>query len=375
MMRAKQRIKDFFDTHYRNFNEYRSEIAIRNLQLIRMTCIIGSCLFAAYYIVTTVFFSSWAISPLYALIVPALLMFLPFVSRASRTERIDVKGIMRAAYLLYLVLMCYLIILSVFPHPDVPSVYFPLFVLIAPVIFVLPINLHIITTIVSYVVFCVLVVCFKSRVCWSHELFEATTASVFAIVIAFFMSQFRVQTNQSTEKYFKMSRTDGLTGLLNKTAGLSIMESYTLGARGESYAVLFLDIDRFKDINDTYGHLEGDGLLRTIGERLTDMFRKGDVLCRFGGDEFLILMKDVHSEKYAREKASDIIKTLRELGEAHPYTLTCSIGIYLSETHKDDLDEVLLRADKALYQAKSRGRNRYHVYRGEGENDKIAEEE
>lgn len=362
MRSVKQWLTALVQTQSRYFEEYRDEIAIRNLHLIRMTCIAGSCIYVAYFAVTAIFFADKCISPLYGLIVPVLLAFLPYVSRSLRAERIDARGTSRVTYLLYIVMLSYIIIMSVFPNPTVPSAYYPLFVLMAPVIFVLPLYLHLATAAAGYVVFFSLVMCFKSPECRSHELFEATTAIVFAIVIILFMSQFRVQTSQSTEKYFKLSRTDGLTGLMNKTTGLALMESYAESPLNERYAVLFMDIDGFKSINDTYGHLMGDELLRKIGATLSEMFRRGDVICRFGGDEFLVLMKDISDKKVVKTKSSDVIAAIRALSDKQPYTLTGSVGICISTTREQTLDEVLLRADKALYEAKNRGKNQYRIY-------------
>jgi diguanylate cyclase (GGDEF)-like protein len=261
--------------------------------------------------------------------------------------------------------MLYLIIMSVFPHPNVPSVYYPLFLMMAPVLFILPAYQHVVMTVLSLIVFYALVLRYKMPVCWAHELFEATTAAVFSGIVVVLMTQFRIQSDSLKSKYYALSRRDSLTGTLNKAAGEEAARECLNGMRKSDHAaMLLLDIDNFKSINDSFGHLEGDRILKLIGSTLITLCRKDDIVCRFGGDEFMILLRDVHAAGAAAEKARNILDEIARLdidGKL-PKTPALSIGICYYGDDKIDCEELIRRADAALYHAKRAGKNRFEVW-------------
>jgi diguanylate cyclase (GGDEF)-like protein len=345
------------------FIDSSKEIAVRNLRLMRLACGTCICFYLLYWAVTALFFREWMISPLYGLIVPILAVFLYYSGKSVQSENINVKTAQRATLLLYCALMAYAIVMSVFPHSNVPSAYYPLFLLMAPVIFILPAYQHILITGVSLVIFYVLVLGYKSPACWSHELFEATTAAVFSMVVIIFMTQFRLQSDHLKEKYYKLSRQDSLTGIVNKSTGLEIAQEYLDTAkRNEKCALLFVDIDSFKSFNDTFGHIEGDNLLTSLGATLSMLCRKSDIVCRFGGDEFIIVLKDVFTLDMVKRKAQNILDSVSRIELRSRKQMTCSIGIYFRDYGRVTVQEMIHRADIALYQAKNNGKNRYEVY-------------
>ncbi len=124
-----------------------------------------------------------------------------------------------------------------------------------------------------------------------------------------------------------------------------------------------LDIDHFKNINDTYGHIAGDDVLRKLAIELRDHMRHPDTIGRYGGEEFLIVLP--HSTiKAAAEQAERLCKHIRSLvieSNDIKISLTISIGIAQYKIHKEDWQEFLSRADSALYQAKNNGRDRWVV--------------
>ena len=134
----------------------------------------------------------------------------------------------------------------------------------------------------------------------------------------------------------------------------------TRGRRtGEETAVLFCDIDNFKDINDTYGHAAGDEVLRTISERVAATIRQDDLAARIGGDEFLVLLTGVHDldETTAiAEKIRTAVSTSIGLDHAR-VTPTLSIGATLARID-ESTDHLIARADQAMYDAKNAGRDR-----------------
>ncbi|WP_286270668.1 EAL domain-containing protein [Thalassotalea hakodatensis] len=127
------------------------------------------------------------------------------------------------------------------------------------------------------------------------------------------------------------------------------------------FAVLFIDLDRFKLINDTLGHHAGDEFLKEIAKRLTICVRDNDILARLGGDEFVILLDSLQSQDDVEEVATRIISAIEKPFDINGHTLysNASIGIALCNHHYNDANEILRDADAAMYQAKSMGRGRY----------------
>ncbi|WP_029006814.1 sensor domain-containing protein [Azospirillum halopraeferens] len=162
---------------------------------------------------------------------------------------------------------------------------------------------------------------------------------------------------------------DGMTGLSNRTLlldriGQSLDRHRRTGAR--HFAVLLLDIDRFKTINDTLGPHAGDRILRTIAKRLEDSRRMGDTLGRLSADEFSMLLNDIDDvgdALSAAERLSQAVARPIDL-DGHAVVLTCSVGIALSESGYERPEDMLRDASLAMYRAKSGGRNRIDVFDG-----------
>jgi diguanylate cyclase (GGDEF)-like protein/PAS domain S-box-containing protein len=159
---------------------------------------------------------------------------------------------------------------------------------------------------------------------------------------------------------------DPVTELPNRTHFLDRLER---GLRrhqhtGALLAVLFMDLDRFKQINDSLGHAAGDQVLTEVARRLQEALRPGDTIARFGGDEFAILCEDLVDEGAALEIAARVLRVVSmpmALGEQQT-SVHASLGIALAPGPSDDGEGMLGDADFAMYRAKERGRNRYEVY-------------
>jgi len=165
------------------------------------------------------------------------------------------------------------------------------------------------------------------------------------------------------ERILHQANHDTLTGLPNRAFARAKLEQ-TMQATGEARgAVLMLDLDRFKEINDTLGHDFGDQVLQEIGKRLRHSVRNVDTVARLGGDEFMVLLEDVDGDS-AQERAQSLLKRLRlplDLPTTR-VTLDCSIGVALRPDHGRDAQTLLRRADIALYDAKQ-ARSGVAVYR------------
>ncbi len=159
---------------------------------------------------------------------------------------------------------------------------------------------------------------------------------------------------------------DSLTGLPNRRMFHDrLVQAIERARRNEKLVgVLFLDLDHFKDINDTLGHLFGDRVLQETAKRLSDLLRKEDTVARLGGDEFTVILESIRNLADAEDVANKILHSIRQpfkLGE-HEIYVTSSIGITLYPLDDSDIERLIMNADGAMYQAKSHGRNTYELY-------------
>ncbi|MEM9301845.1 MAG: EAL domain-containing protein [Pseudomonadota bacterium] len=163
-----------------------------------------------------------------------------------------------------------------------------------------------------------------------------------------------------------MAHHDVLTGLPNRVlARHRFDQAYAQCRRfGHSLGVLFLDLDHFKDINDTRGHEVGDLVLIEVGHRLQELVRQADTVCRVGGDEFLILLSDLEGNERVARVADRVKESLRApvtVSEGE-FRVSASIGISIAPLDGDDFDTLLRKADMAMYQAKGEGRDGFAYF-------------
>lgn len=171
------------------------------------------------------------------------------------------------------------------------------------------------------------------------------------------------------ESIKKIAFYDCLTGLPNRDLCMNRFENMLLNAARTSsvVAILFIDLDDFKKVNDTYGHDCGDTLLKQVTHRLLKRLRKGDTLSRFAGDEFIILLESIGSRDNVVVLTKELINCLRlpfKIKTAE-IQIGISIGIAMSPNDGQDAAMLLKYADMAMYQAKREGKNTYRFYRKE----------
>jgi diguanylate cyclase (GGDEF)-like protein/PAS domain S-box-containing protein len=159
---------------------------------------------------------------------------------------------------------------------------------------------------------------------------------------------------------------DTLTGLPNRLLFRDRLEVALVQARRKSVkaAVMFIDLDRFKSINDSLGHFSGDRLLRGVASRFKQTARKADTLARFGGDEFVLLLGEITDRRHAALVAEKLIQSLNEpfVLNGRAVNISASIGIAVFPTDGESIEELMRHADMAMYQVKNSGRNSHEFY-------------
>jgi len=170
---------------------------------------------------------------------------------------------------------------------------------------------------------------------------------------------------QVEENVRRLAYYDSVTGLPNRELFNDRITMAVLNARRnqQMLGIMMLDLDRFKDANDTLGHHVGDLLLKSVGERLQDLLRKSDTVARMGGDEFLILLLGLYKEEDVGRIADKILESFQNpfKFDNHEIHITTSIGIAIYPIDGEDVDTILKKADIAMYRAKEKGRNNYQL--------------
>ena len=171
---------------------------------------------------------------------------------------------------------------------------------------------------------------------------------------------------QAAELIRYMANHDSLTNLPNRNfCNKRLPQAISLAKRHDRIVcLLFIDLDRFKPINDRYGHAVGDKVLLQVADRLKKMLRASDSVCRLGGDEFVILLESTQSVEGAEYVARKTIELLNEpiIADGHECSIGASIGISIYPNDSQDADTILRHADIAMYEAKKKGRNRFELY-------------
>ena len=178
---------------------------------------------------------------------------------------------------------------------------------------------------------------------------------------------------QTAEQLVYLAERDPLTGLYNRHRFQQELARTMLDTDRHQLqcAVMFFDLDEFKTINDSYGHRTGDALLIRVAGEIGALVRRNEVLARLGGDEFAILLPGVQG-KEAEVLAERIVRAIAQVPfrfEGHTLRLTTSLGIAYYPGHATDADDLVARADIAMYQAKGAGKNTWRVYRADSEAD------
>jgi diguanylate cyclase (GGDEF)-like protein len=163
-----------------------------------------------------------------------------------------------------------------------------------------------------------------------------------------------------------LAHRDTLTGVSNRYMFLDRLEMAVAHAqrRKAKLAVMFVDLDRFKFINDTYGHAAGDAVLRSVATRMSACLREVDLIARYGGDEFTVTLVDVTSTEGIALVARKIIDTLQQpiRVDGTELNIGCSIGISLYPDDSADFEELIRNADEAMYVAKQKPESGFHFF-------------
>lgn len=193
---------------------------------------------------------------------------------------------------------------------------------------------------------------------WAITLWNDLFQFFFFLVVA----QLLIHLRLSFLRAKKASQQDFLTGLLNRPTLLSRLEGELARAArtGQAIAIGYLDLDRFKQVNDRFGHSEGDRLLYLVSRAVTDVLRRSDLVARVGGDEFIVVLPQCSAES-VKVVAQKILAVVSGLSDENGWPVSASLGVVQLDHPKafEDMEALIARADALMYQAKANGRNSF----------------
>lgn len=255
------------------------------------------------------------------------------------------------------------ILIDVVANPNAPSAFVPMLFVSLPLLFIIPFR-HIYCVLLFFACcYIAAVVTLEPPLVAQHDIFCSLAGLTFSIPVAQVTMRLRIQDHEIRTKYQQMSTQDALSGILNKKACEEATLRYlSTNNPAATCTLLILDVDNFKMVNDQSGHYTGDALLRIIGQLLSETFQATDIIGRFGGDEFMVLVKGTANHDLLAQQCQLLQSRLRSAAPAGaPLQLTCSIGSVLVREQTVAFESLFRQADDALYQAKRAGKDKFVI--------------
>ena len=280
------------------------------------------------------------------------------------------KDSITAQFLIYLsisLLFLFGCVLSL-NKPDIPAVTFIVFLLISPMFMIdKPFFMAIELTAAS-AIFLIWTHSVKLHDAWMIDFANVIPFTVVGIFLNVIANSLRIKEFVLKREISIQKDTDEMTGLRNKGSLTREINQFLLDQSSEKGLLFVMDIDRFKSINDTFGHDTGDDVIRQFGAFIGKMFSHDEIVGRFGGDEFIAFVRNSDDSDRACRIAGDVIKGISEsIVLPDPgQKVSTSIGIAVYHGEEKNYSEIFKKADTALYEAKADPENRFHVYEDEG---------
>ena len=256
--------------------------------------------------------------------------------------------------------------------PDTPAISFIAFLLITPVFMIDKPYFMSIELVVASTVYLVWMHFIKTPDVWRADLMNIIIYTLVGIAIHIIVNSFRIKEFVLMQKINEQKDTDELTGIKNKAALTKKINKFMSYADNNKGTLYLLDINYFKAINDKYGHDVGDVVLQQVGSYLKEKFINKEVVGRFGGDEFIVFLKNIDDVEFAKKTANEIYDELAERIKlpTDEFKFNVSIGIAIYRGEEKNYSELFKKADIALYQTKAHREIKYSVYQENNKNGK-----
>lgn len=356
LIQYRKRSKRFIDHN-------KDEIAQSNLRLLKRMSVTYLAILVIYFVWMSSFKINQLMTTLYKLFIGIQCVFIIGIWLFTRKTKPIYKHVQRACDLFGMLINAFIISMSVYAFPMENGVYFPVTLICIAVIFTFPFIQIMFRISIYEIIFLFLSYKNKSELIVLSDIGASIAAWIVATISAYVMYDLRLRDFEIKHLFQKRSSIDQLTGIANKaTAEYLCKKALNTKIPFIPVALFIIDIDNYKYINDTYGHQVGDEILKVIAKHLAITISTGDILGRFGGDEFIILLKDARDrarvEKLAQTLCHGVQTVVTGMFEK---PVSFSIGIAIRQNTKIGYKELFTQADKALYHVKNSGKNNFYI--------------
>lgn len=346
-------LKNAHQKRRRYFEEAEEMIAADNLRMVLMVSLIVVLLLIVFLLLTPYVIGNWKPTIYHLMFLPVSLICLG-VSCFAYKKKLTGKKVTAVCTFYLVVLFTFLFLIDTVAAPERTACFIPVAYVTLFSLFILPFRLSHGLLIVVETCYILVVDHIKPVAVAEYDIFISIVGTGCALAVTHLTMYLRMIAYENQVRYKQLSMLDPLTGIYNRGGGIEAVNEYIESCNPYTTCTLMvLDLNKFKMINDTKGHQAGDAILSCMGDILTREFRSSDIIVRFGGDEFMVLMKNVASGAVVKQKCRGIQEAILRLSaEKIGIAVDCSIGAALAQNNKLDFNEFFRQADEALYRAK-----------------------
>lgn len=348
---ANEDIRNYFRLCIKNIDK-------DNLYMLRRVCMYISMVYVLMFVIADIIMPNFKASGTFFLVAPLLIVYF-FINKKIRDRNAELSthatGITCGIFYFLMVLIC--VAMDVFGNKNVQMIWTPLAFIVFPMLYIDKWFKYAIEELVVILIYVPLGYFNKEIRLFRLDLHIMIAAYIIAMIIAHITLEMRSKAGLNMIELKKMSSIDKLTHVLNKGALLQKIDNYYLEKEAEApSAMLIIDLDDFKQVNDNLGHNTGDLLLEKVGSLLISSFRVYDIIGRYGGDEFVVVMPNMTDPAILQLRCRTLQMFLADvqLGNGQPFSV--SIGAVIDKGYHASQD-VFRIADDALYKSKLLGKN------------------
>ncbi len=347
------RAKASLDRRHAYLKDAQQEIKRENLNMACFASCITTALLAIFLLVTPIIIPKWVPSVYHYAFLPVSIALTVLTLTYRRLSPEPKYGTVVGIAFVCALCTCTLLI-DALSDPIAPGAFVPLVFVTLPSLFVIRFAFSYAILILFDVLYCVLCVMFKNPYIAQYDVFQSVVSLAFSLCLAHLVMGYRINDWETRRQFEELSKRDTLSDIYNKRTLIEMAQAALESAGpAASCALVVIDLDDFKGINDQRGHYAGDAVLRDMARLLKTHFRATDVIGRFGGDEFIALMLGPLPDRVVHMKLADLQHAFADATEASVGTrMTCSVGAVIAREQSVDFDSLFMQADNALYEAK-----------------------
>ncbi len=349
------------------FQQCMENIDKSNQYVMRKVCMYTSIIYLLLLILAHFVVPSFKINGVHFLIIPLMVVYF-FINLHLRKPWVHISTHMTGIIcgIFYFLLVTIIMLFDAVAVPDRPAVWTPLVIALFPMVYIDKMYKYGIEELIAIIIYAIIAYFNKEPELYTRELYMLVAAYILSMLSAHIILVMRSREGLAMIELRQLSSLDKLTHVLNKDALMQKMEyQYMQKKPEEACAMLMIDLDNFKDVNDNLGHDAGDRLLERVGQLLIDNFRAYDIIGRYGGDEFVVLMPRMNDTTILEMRCRTLQMSMTDINLGNGQPFTASIGAIIDDGNHT-CKEIFRMADDALYKSKLTGKSKCTAWKIDG---------